>query len=594
MTHPLTHFLGAEAVAAMHERFVASVDRRLDKALQAGALDAACPPMQREALRGFLIEAIRRGHAPSPATLQELAQLSPDALQRAAESIPQPFPARDLKELAAGLARRTPEDFYPQLFGDADRLYTPVQSAADSATERAVAAAIAPHGYSIADYLAGQATDSTGKQRYRIGKLLASLAPDLRSAFEHDPRRSGGLVVCLSRDPMDIARMSTRRGWSSCMKAGDENFAHVPEEVAHGTLIAYLVTPADPLATNPLGRILLKPYEDAAGHRILRAAQAYGLANPDFTATVDALAERLSAQAPEGRYVLRGDAFPDNLSRATLRLETPMSETPAEKILATLGVPVKHRDGRLHVQDLDLSHLGLTELPDLSEVVVHGHFSAASNKLTSLKGLPRHIGRSIDLSRNALTSLQGLQPRVHGDLKVEGNALESLAGAPRNVDGDFSCYNNKLTSLDGGPKWLGGSYDCSGNALTTLRGAPELAPRDFACDRNPQLGSLRGAPFRIGRSLSCRKCGLTTLAGAPGAVGGSLFCDDNSLADFRHGPRTVGANIEAKGNPLTCLAGAPIRFISMRCDLGRFEGAAAISQRQRLLQPGAGGKAPVP
>jgi hypothetical protein len=54
---------------------------------------------------------------------------------------------------------------------------------------------------------------------------------------------------------------------------------------------------------------------------------------------------------------------------------------------------VKQKDGTLVVPgNLNVSNLGLTQLPDLSDVVVQGNFSCLKNNLTSLKGAPRMFG----------------------------------------------------------------------------------------------------------------------------------------------------------------------------------------------------------
>ena len=76
--------------------------------------------------------------------------------------------------------------------------------------------------------------------------------------------------------------------------------------------------------------------------------------------------------------------------------------------------------------NLNLSNIGLTELPDLSEVVVKGNFACYGNKLTSLEGAPKEVG------------------------------------------GGFYCYENELTSLEGAPQKVGGCFGCENNQLTTL------------------------------------------------------------------------------------------------------------------------------
>ena len=76
--------------------------------------------------------------------------------------------------------------------------------------------------------------------------------------------------------------------------------------------------------------------------------------------------------------------------------------------------------------NLDLSNKGLTELPDLSEVVVKGDFDCPDNQLTSLEGAPKEVG---------------------GDFDCSVNQLASLEGSPEEVGGIFYCRTNELTSL---------------------------------------------------------------------------------------------------------------------------------------------------
>lgn len=106
--------------------------------------------------------------------------------------------------------------------------------------------------------------------------------------------------------------------------------------------------------------------------------------------------------------------------------------------------------------NLNLGSLDLTELPDLSAVVVNGGFWCSNNQLTSLQGCPKRVGGGFWCGENQLTS---------------------LAGAPQSVGGDFSCSNNQLTSLDGAPQSVGGSFWCSSNQLTSLHGAPKSAKK---------------------------------------------------------------------------------------------------------------------
>lgn len=55
--------------------------------------------------------------------------------------------------------------------------------------------------------------------------------------------------------------------------------------------------------------------------------------------------------------------------------------------------------------NLDLSGMGLTELPDLSTVTVKGNFYCGNNQLTTLKGAPKKVGERVYCDDNKLVSL---------------------------------------------------------------------------------------------------------------------------------------------------------------------------------------------
>lgn len=107
--------------------------------------------------------------------------------------------------------------------------------------------------------------------------------------------------------------------------------------------------------------------------------------------------------------------------------------TFAEQYLQGLGCAYEKRsDGTLVVPgNLDVSARSLTELPDLKDVVVKGHFICRYNKLTSLKGSPQI---------------------VEGTYFCNGNKLETLEHAPKMVGGTFFANQNPLKSLEGAPR----------------------------------------------------------------------------------------------------------------------------------------------
>ncbi len=188
--------------------------------------------------------------------------------------------------------------------------------------------------------------------------------------------------------------------------------------------------------------------------------------------------------------------------------------------------------------NLDLSELGLSELPDLSGVIVEGEFNCSNNNLQSLKGAPQNVGDYFDCRENQLTSLIGAPQCVDGNFYCGENQLTSLEGAPQSVCGDFYCGYNNLKSLKGAPQSVGGYFDCRENQLTSLIGAPQSVGGDFDCREN-QLTSLEGAPQSVGGYFHCGYNNLKSLKGAPQSVGGKFNCCGNQLTSLEGAPEEV-------------------------------------------------------
>lgn len=143
-----------------------------------------------------------------------------------------------------------------------------------------VAAHLAKHNYKIAsgeDYKAGYAIDPHQRQT-KIGKALlrTGATTELINKFNNDPNRAlkknDHLMVAITRDPHQVAAMSTGRGWESCMTLPSDryeddagsNHHYIPEELRGGTHVAYLVHKNDKKIENPIARIALKPFNKLA------------------------------------------------------------------------------------------------------------------------------------------------------------------------------------------------------------------------------------------------------------------------------------------------------------------------------------------
>lgn len=91
---------------------------------------------------------------------------------------------------------------------------------------------------------------------------------------------------------------------------------------------------------------------------------------------------------------------------------------------------------------------------------------------------------------------------VDGDVNLSDKYLPSLPVSFNKVSGIFSCFNNRLTSLKGAPKYVGKEFNCQGNRLTSLEYCPEVIGGDFICSHN-HLSSLQGCPKTINDYFAC-------------------------------------------------------------------------------------------
>ena len=157
-----------------------------------------------------------------------------------------------------------------------------------------------------------------------------------------------------------------------------------------------------------------------------------------------------------------------------------------------------------------------------------GDIDCNNNKLTTLKGSPKKIGRDFDCSNNQLTTLEGSPQEIGRDFDCSNNQLTTLEGSPQEIGRDFDCSFNNLTTLKGSPQRVDKDFNCSGNKLTTLEGSPQIVGRNFVCSFN-NLTTLEGSPRKVGRSFNCSNNQLTTLKGSPLEIGGTFFCNSNEI-----------------------------------------------------------------
>lgn len=165
-------------------------------------------------------------------------------------------------------------------------------------TMRAVHAHLDKHGYINHDYVTGNTTDKHGRQ-VSIGKVLekTKATEQLKNDYANDDKAQAKKLedhdIVISRHPYHVAESSTNKPWKSCAgltatgrfcSYGDGVAAKkLPQEIKHGTHVAYLVPKLKPgeetddsfngaqsRIDKATARILLKPHSsEQSGHTVL-------------------------------------------------------------------------------------------------------------------------------------------------------------------------------------------------------------------------------------------------------------------------------------------------------------------------------------
>lgn len=188
---------------------------------------------------------------------------------------------------------------YSELFKNKHRIYLDVELVEKnnkaSTIQLLVTEVLTKNGYQVDDYLSGTAHKIDNvKNEMKIGKILQRIDGDLKNKFDSDPLRDASkisksnLKVVISKHPLDIASMSTGRGWSSCMDIRNgQNRRYVKEDIREGTLVAYLIKDTDLDIKNPIGRILIKPFVQKRKVALVPEDKTYGTSGPGFRETIN-------------------------------------------------------------------------------------------------------------------------------------------------------------------------------------------------------------------------------------------------------------------------------------------------------------------
>lgn len=578
--------LSTDAVAKLHQNFQTKVQQLAAEA--AGERTDLVAPLADYTNSFVAAFNASRGRWPKVEELQRLAEKGVEGIQAAAAELP----ANLTTDLFKGHVALPSSHYnhHAEVFGDADRLYFELESPEADKVKgipKNIQNWLTEQGYQITDPEKGLVSND-GKNHTRIGRLLQKNGQiDMLESYTRSRSKSAnnGLMMVVSRKPEDIARSSSARAWTSCMSEFGCNKRYVEQDIKHGSLVAYLVNKNDPDITNPVARRLIKPYLNAQGEMIMMPDNGYGISNGEFKRSAYDFCAKHFNKGKTGEYRLKIGLYPDGITGFRLGKDSgfhlissrddgnEMRNLPphlchgdctAEDLLDYLGYQYSRGDnGEIIIQgteNVDLSYLPLTALPDMGHVVCEG-FDCSNTFITDLQGTPRQVSVFSCCNNPYLTTLED-GPREARKYHCTNTAITSLKGTPRQLL-YFDCGNNPyLTSLEGGPQEVQ-NYGCYSTLITSLKGVPSEV-NSLNCCNNPYLTSLEEGPHKASMYY-CQNTAITSLKGVPRHLH-TFDCSNNSgIKNLEDGPQEVSASYVCSQTAITSLKGAPQNVLFFCC-----------------------------
>lgn len=302
-----------------------------------------------------------------------------------------------------------------------------------------------PHGIKIKDYKSGIGEDKHGRE-IKLGKaLVKTKAPDeLKNKFDNDEVRSSkeshgdDLRVTISRHPHHVAGMTSEgHCWDSCLDYDTGSNKHyLPDEVKHGTHVAYLHHKDDKELEHPLARIALKKFTDPiSGHAILRQeSKTYGPASDSFAHTVHKFLHNKMPARDSGIYEKNEHVYDD------------------DRIKQVLGSGILHHkiDDKNFEHDVDARH-------DVYQSrLTPEHIDKAMNKGLHSFGLhPDATKKQTDRAVDEIASTGNLAGMGH-NRKLNSTHIHKLIDSPNlsPFDKESLLHQNQKTNSDHVMKYI--------------------------------------------------------------------------------------------------------------------------------------------
>lgn len=444
---------------------------------------------------------------------------------------------------------------------------------------------------------AGTAFDNKLKKVRQMREIANGMSwtkiDKLIDAINQDPVRQNStlvgksnVMVVISRDPIDIATLSTNRAWSSssCLRldydrsgSGGGNGHYIANMVKYGAIVVYGVKCGDENINAPVARTTLLPFintkdeDDIVLLPSQRPGQMYGEPFPGYYTTLYNFLDQVNAGNKGGMYrpapykFYTGDIGGDNVDypvpvwsqdrdiEETLKKFgiTKYTIRPDKRVDVDGDVILKLDSGDRYSRRADTETQQIPiKFGKVTGSFTVGAFDASKydpDWYTAARGIwnkPNSFqGQSIPTTN--LRSLKGFPEWVGGDFCIVGLTTESLEGCPPHVGGHFIAAGlSRIGNLVGGPVDVGGNYDVSASACKSTKGLDGARIGRSLVLNHTQVTHLDGKAASVGLDVEISCTPLRTTIGLPDRVDRDCYIREcKNLVTLRGMPLYIGRNL---------------------------------------------------
>jgi hypothetical protein len=411
-------------------------------------------------------------------------------------------------------------------------------------------------GYEIETYIGNLCKKiGTSKNFVKITKVLQKINPNIVEEYNNeliDFGISNNYMVVISRHPIDIAGMSTDRGWTSCMDLNKKALQkeYIAADVVGGTIISYLIKNDDANIQNPISRLLLKPFVDDNKNSWLFPEKVYGTPNKFFEITIENWLKDMQGVPPVGAYKIKGNLYADTGS------EKRIFNNDTEKILYYLyeynisNYKINLDNSVTVLQNVFIN----THELQIKLKEIHGNCYVSG--LSSFNNFPKLITGNCTIPNFGGNSLRGCSEEIQGSfiIKFNNNINVNLLGFPKKVIGNVGITGSDFSNVKiSGHKHL---KKLIVGDMFYIQNIPQLEDLTFLPTNLKKLNisyvkilSTKGLnTSKIETDIILKSCEITRLIDFPEIVYGDLDVTDNEIDSGDGFPKIVKGTLHIYGN----------------------------------------------